>query len=332
MKVVYFFRKRHSGLFSIENIFKEISESLPNDIVPVQKELRFLSRGLFARLYISLQAFFNQGDLNHVTGDVNFIVMFLKSRRTVLTIHDIGFINHPNLVKRFLFKHFWLKLPIKRAAKITVISQATKSELLKIVGFKFERKIDVIYNFLSERYKASSKIFDSTCPRILQIGTKDNKNLQRLIEAISPLQCKLQIIGELTIDHKALLTKHSINFINSFDLTNEQVLEAYHSADIVSFVSTYEGFGMPIIEANAIGRVVITSDLLSMPEVGGNAAHFVNPFDIGSIRAGFELIIRDQLYRESLIANGFENLKRFQKQKLVDQYVELYRTLSCKNL
>ena len=58
------------------------------------------------------------------------------------------------------------------------------------------------------------------------------------------------------------------------------------NTDILSFVSTYEGFGMPIVEANAIGRVVVTSNVLSMPEVAGNAAHLVDPFDVNSIREG----------------------------------------------
>lgn len=332
MRVVYFFRKSHNGSYSIELIFREISRLLPLNIVPVQKELRFLSKGFLPRLYISFQAFFNQADINHVTGDVHFIVLFLKSKRTILTIHDIGFINHPNRFKRFLLKQFWLILPLERVAKVTVVSQSTKSEILKIAGFQYEPKIKVIYNALSERYKASPKAFNPSTPTILQIGTKNNKNLLRLIAAIAPLSCKLEIIGELSAEHNELLTKHRIDFINSKDVTNEQVLESYIRADIVSFISTYEGFGLPIIEANAIGRVVVTSNLLSMPEVGGNAAHFVDPFDISAIRAGFELIIRDQVYRERLIANGFENVKRFQKEKIIDQYVQLYRSLLSEKL
>jgi glycosyltransferase involved in cell wall biosynthesis len=331
MKVVFFFRKPHKGFYSIETIFREISRLLPTGIVPVQKELRFFSKGFIARFYISLQAFFNQGDVNHVTGDIHFIVLFLKSNRTILTIHDIGFLNNPNRIKRFLLKQFWLMLPLKRAAQVTVVSRATKSEILKIAGSKYEQKIHVIYNPLLVRYKPNVKVFNSASPRVLQIGTKHNKNLPRLIEAISPLNCKLEVIGELTTEQIELLTRHNIDFINSVAVTNEQVLESYLRSDIVSFVSTYEGFGLPIIEANAIGRVVITSNLLSMPEVGGDAAHFVDPFDVSSITAGFELIIQDHVYRESLITNGFENVKRFQRDSIVQQYVQLYKTLYFRN-
>jgi glycosyltransferase involved in cell wall biosynthesis len=326
MKVVFFQRKSRHGFFSIEQIFEEIRSALPLEMTSQIFVSSFFSKGFFRRLFVGLEAMFNQGDINHVTGDIHFIVMFLKSKRTILTIHDIGFINHPNFFKRYLLKQFWLTLPIKRAAKITVVSQATKAELLRMVGLKFEPKIEVIHNFVSDRYKPCSKEFASERPRILQIGTKYNKNLLRLIEAISPLQCKLQIIGELTIEHLDSLVKHKIDFVNSSQLTNEQMLVAYHKADIVSFVSTYEGFGMPIIEANAVGRVVITSDVLSMPEVAGNAAHLVDPFDVNSIRAGFELVIQDSLYREKLIVNGFENVTRFRKNKIIDQYAKLYRS------
>jgi glycosyltransferase involved in cell wall biosynthesis len=56
------------------------------------------------------------------------------------------------------------------------------------------------------------------------------------------------------------------------------VINEYNKSDILAFVSTSEGFGMPILEANAVGRVVVTSNITSMPEVANNAAHYVNPF------------------------------------------------------
>jgi glycosyltransferase involved in cell wall biosynthesis len=330
MRVVYFLRKRFSGLYSIESVFDQISSLLPRDVIPVRKELRFLSKGIFARLFISLQAFFSQGDINHVTGDIHFVVLFLKRKRTVLTIHDIGFINHPNLIKRLILKYFWLVLPLIRVARVTVVSNATKLEVLRVAGLKFEPKIHVIYNPINEVYKPKFKAFNTTCPTICQVGTKFNKNLPRLIEAIAPLSCKLEIVGELTKELVQLLTKHNIDFISSVDVTDQQMAEIYGRADIVTFVSTYEGFGLPIVEANSIGRVVITSNSSSMPEIAGNAAHFVNPFDVSSIRAGFEFVIQDQAYRERLILNGFENVKRFQKDVIAGQYAQMYKSLMSK--
>ncbi len=83
------------------------------------------------------------------------------------------------------------------------------------------------------------------------------------------------------------------------------MLEAYHRADIVSLVSTYEGFGMPIIEGQAIGRAVIAGNVASMPEIAGDGACLVDPYDVPAIRTGILRIINDPEYRESLIARGF---------------------------
>jgi glycosyltransferase involved in cell wall biosynthesis len=99
---------------------------------------------------------------------------------------------------------------------------------------------------------------------------------------------------------------------------------AYENCDIVSFVSLYEGFGMPIMEANAIGRVVITGNITAMPEVAKNAALMVNPLDTEAIKNGILKLINDDNYRNQLIENGFKNVKRFDVKMITKQYLELY--------
>ena len=99
------------------------------------------------------------------------------------------------------------------------------------------------------------------------------------------------------------------------------------SGDLLVFVSTYEGFGLPILEAQATGRPVITSNVLSMPEVAGDSACLVDPFDVSSIRKGILKVINDPAYREKLIKRGFENVKRFQPDKIAEQYADIYRGL-----
>jgi glycosyltransferase involved in cell wall biosynthesis len=85
---------------------------------------------------------------------------------------------------------------------------------------------------------------------------------------------------------------------------------------------------MPIVEANAVGRVVVTSNLLSMPEVAGGAAHLVDPFDVSSIRSGILKVIEDDSYREALITKGFANRKRFDTRQIAQEYAEIYRLLN----
>ncbi len=110
-------------------------------------------------------------------------------------------------------------------------------------------------------------------------------------------------------------------------LSDDEMLDQYHQCDILSLVSTSEGFGMPIVEANAVGRPVITSTTTSMPEIAAAAAALVDPFDISAIREGFLKIIQNQQLREEIVTNGFQNHLRFQPKQLAAQYAQLYSQL-----
>jgi glycosyltransferase involved in cell wall biosynthesis len=112
-------------------------------------------------------------------------------------------------------------------------------------------------------------------------------------------------------------------------LSDAEVLEKYFEADIVTLVSTYEGFGMPILEGQATGRPVITSNLYSMPEVAGDAACIVDPFDARAMRAGFRRLIEDDEYRQALVAKGFDNVKRFDPDRIAEQYLALYQDIAA---
>jgi glycosyltransferase involved in cell wall biosynthesis len=327
MKVIFFHRKRFPGNYSIESLFEQVRSVLPSEVAFSVKELRFHSNGFFKRLYIAIEAALNQQEVNHITGDVHFIALFLRKQRTVLTIHDLGFMDHPSSVARLLYKWFWITLPIKRCAVITVISEATRMELLKYIGEGYESRIHVIHNPVKGGFAPLAKTFNKKEPVILQLGTKYNKNLSRLIKALAGIKCKLEIVGELSVKVMDELKHNRITFELFKNLTDDQIVGKYATADIVSFVSTNEGFGLPIVEANAIGRVVVTSNISSMPEVAGNAAHLVDPFDVVSIREGFLKVINDDSYREKLILNGFENRKRFDAVKIANQYAALYHSL-----
>jgi glycosyltransferase involved in cell wall biosynthesis len=297
------------------------------DLVEIRvKELSYFSEGFFKRIMISLEAALNQGEINHITGDIHFIAIFLKKRKTILTIHDVGFMSNRNYFVRVLLKLFWITLPVYRSAIITTVSTATKLELLKYVGVNPAR-IRVVYVPIDPHFSASVKEFDKTLPRILQIGTKPNKNLPRLFESLKGISCKLIIVGIMDADLIRLLKISQLNYEIFSNLTNAEMIDQYRAADIVSFVSTYEGFGMPIVEANATGRVIVTSNILSMPEIAGDAAHLVDPFDNKSIRDGFLKVINDDVYREKLILNGFANQKRFEVAKIASDYFHIYNLM-----
>jgi glycosyltransferase involved in cell wall biosynthesis len=327
MKVVFFQRKpRPNKNFSLEILFEQIRAHLPESIKPVKEIAHYYSEGFFKRLYISLEFIFKQGDVNHVTGDITFVTYFLKKRKTVLTILDLGLMNHPNPILRKILQIFWVQIPVKRAGYITTISAATKTELLKFVNVD-EKKVRVLYIPVADLMEYKPKVFNTEKPTILQIGTKENKNLIRLAEALNGVNCKLSIVGVLTLGQKEALSQNNIEYSNVVNISNEELKQQYEQTDLLAFVSTYEGFGMPIVEAQIVGRPVITSNLLSMPEVAGGAAHLIDPYNVEDIRKGVLEIISDETYRNMLVEKGRVNAERFSVDTITAQYAEMYKQI-----
>ncbi len=141
------------------------------------------------------------------------------------------------------------------------------------------------------------------------------------------LNCELRIVGQPNDSQRQALVRNSIEYSQVVGLSESDLLEEYRRCDIVSFVSTSEGFGMPILEANACGRVVITGNCTSMPEVAGDAGCLVDPFSFQSIRHGIERLIRDEAYREDLIQRGFLNVRRFHPNRIAQRYLDVYLDL-----
>ena len=329
IQVVHFQRKkRPTGNHSIESYFSAIRELQPNDIRISKKEVSFFSNGLLKRLLIVLESFFYQKQINHITGDIHFANLLFNKKKSILTIHDCGALKDKTGLKYNIIKWFWFTLPAKKAAYITVNSEATKQDLLQYISYPKEN-IKVMYIFVPEIHQPKPKVFNSTNPVILQLGTASNKNIARTAQAIKGISCKYVIVGKLDESTKNILNENNIDFENIDQaLTDEKIAQLYQDCDIVTLVSTLEGFGMPIVEANKTGRVVITSNTSSMPEIANNAACLVNPFDIEDIRKGLLKIIEDDEYRAQLIANGFENAKRFDQKEIANQYFDLYRKIA----
>lgn len=326
MKVTHFHRKQESGFYSIERIFEDIRKNFNPNLTVKKAISRYPSQGFFYRFYNCLEAFARQGDINHITGDVHYLGYFFRKKTTILTIHDCVMMKRLNGVRRYIYWFFWLWLPVKRAGIVVAVSEATRDELIHYLGVR-PSDIRIIYNGISDEFIFSRKNFNSALPVLLQIGTGPNKNLENLISAIKPINCKLHIIGILTDHQLNLLKIHHINYQVFSGLTRKQVVNQYCEADIVIFASTYEGFGLPILEANAIGRPVVTSDRSPMVEISGGAAVLVNPDDTLSIRMGIQKVLKDTNFRTQLIGLGIENAKRFSINATAKAYEELYREL-----
>jgi glycosyltransferase involved in cell wall biosynthesis len=265
-------------------------------------------------------------DVWHIVGDVHYVALGLCGARTVLTIHDLNRLDQLRGFRGVLYRWLYFSLPLRRSRFVTAISAHTRDQLVKRFPF-VQKKIQVIPDPLPLGFSYRPKGFNADQPRILQVGTAPHKNLERLVEAIRGRECTLHIIGRLSEGQRNTLERTSITYENQVDVSDTEIIKAYEQADLVTFVSLSEGFGMPIIEAQAIGRPVITSRLSPMREVAGEGALLVDPFSVREIRDAVDQIVKNEACRVSLIEAGLENVTRFHPNVVAEQYAELYRSV-----
>lgn len=327
LTVAHFQRCPTPRYFSLERVFEDIRAGLPEDVVVAKLECPWPSIGLRPRLRNVLWARRNAAPINHITGDVHYVALGLPKDRTILTIHDCVSLVRSSGARRWLLKLLWYDLPVKRAAVVTVISEFTKRELLALTSCDPDR-IRVVHDPVSPVFQPKPKAFNPTKPNLLLVGTAWNKNLERIVEALETIPCSVTIVGELSESQHGVLLRSRVSFEQHDSLTERELVRLYEQCDLLIFASLYEGFGLPIVEAQAVGRPVVTSDRCSMPEVAGDAACLVDPENVQSIRMGVRKVMEDPGYREELVQRGLENVKRFHPARLAAQYAEIYRQVS----
>lgn len=318
-----FFRKKREGVNSIEMVFSTIDSQLPLH-TSIQLPYEGASpKTLFKNI---LFAYRNKAKINHITGDTHYIALGL-GRNTILTVHDVqSAVQISNPLKRLYVKLLWFWLPALIVKRITVISEFTRIELSKLIPFA-KNKIIVIHNAFNPTIEFVKKTKNKR-PVILHMGTKPNKNLERVVEALKGIDCSLIIFGKMSEKQLLLLETYTIDYENHYDVSYEEIVQCYQRCDMVSFPSVYEGFGVPILEANAAGRPVIAGDIPVLHEVANDAACFVNPHSVDSIRSGFIKVIEHDEYREALVVKGLKNIKRFAPKAIAEKYNEVYKELS----
>ena len=324
-RIHLFFRKPHQGIsFSVENWYIELIKKFKNkDIEFKIKICPFESKGILNRILSVIWAVFNQGDVNHITGDINFISIFLSKKKTINTILDHDSLNRLKGIKRLIYNLFWVIVPSKKSSYLIAISDKTKKEILKYTNTD-KSKIVVSGICIQSIYKKKLKKFNKEKPKILIIGTRKNKNIKNILISLIDINCELIIIGSLNEEILKILNKNKINYKNYVSLSNKEVLKRYVASDLLLYPSLYEGFGMPILEAQAVGRPVITSNLDPMNFVGGNAALYVNPRSVKSIKNGIIKLISNKHLRDKLTKNGFKNIKRFNKNEILQKHLNCY--------
>ena len=326
MKILLIYRNKEMG-FSIGKVFKPIEQELRKfcDVDSVELPCANYSiRSLITYIKFAQETVRRDHyDLIHITGAEYYLIPFLKSCKTVVTVHDLGFYANKKKSFKQIFKYLlWIRtLPL--ASFTTFISNKSKKEAENYVRFKKSR-VAVVYDPIGDDYIYHPKNIDVSYPRILHIGTNPHKNLARSLEALKNIRCKLVIVGKLNETYRDLLIKNHIQYENKCNLTDEEILNEYIECDIVNFPSLHEGFGMPIIEGQSVGRPVLTSDVSPMREIAGEGAILVNPESVEDIRQGYKKIFQ---HSEVLVDKGLDNVKRFRLNIIVQQYLDIYKKI-----
>jgi len=251
---------------------------------------------------------------------------------TVLVCHDIAYAHYPEHIPWLKRKYYQKYFPLfhKKADHIITVSETTKRDI--IASYDLDgSKITTAYNSvkngimkLDEDSKDSiRKEYTSGCRYFIYVGSiHPRKNVVNLIQAFdqfkkqSGADCKLVLIGrlawntdEFSIAMETAEFKKDIIFLQ--ELFNEQVNAMIAAAEAMVYVSLFEGFGLPVVEAMASDVPVITSNVSSMPEVAGDAAVLVDPLNYKMIANAMSQIYDNDSLRAELIAKGRIQIEKF---------------------
>jgi len=254
---------------------------------------------------------------------------------TVVTVHDL---THLHFYSKLHAKYYELILkPLyKKCSSIICVSEHTRNEFLEWSGMP-EDKVQVIYNGVSPKYNRNIISFKPGYPYIFYPGNKrEYKNIAMLLHAfhnsILPKHgVKLVMTGASTSNLQAIIYRLNLsNHVVFLGFVPDEFLPSiYHGAEFTSFISLYEGFGLPIVESMAVGTPVLTSNISSMPEIAGNAAQLVDPLSLDEITTTLNTLLLSESLRMELSAKGLSRAEFFSWDKSSNKTWNLIEDLAC---
>lgn len=268
-----------------------------------------------------------------------------NTTRTLLTVHDLSFLRYPEAFVPALCRYLERVVPrsVARADLVLADSAHTRADLIALLGTPPE-KVHVLYSGVDTRFcpqpeegelqRLRARYGIGEQPYILSVGTvQPRKNYVRLIQAFAQLpdpQLQLVIAGApgwLYQEVMAEAEKHG-DRVRILGFVEERDLPAlYRNAVLFAFPSLYEGFGLPVLEAMACGTPVVCSNASSLPEVAGEAALLVDPFDTDGLAQAMALVLTDADRRQEMTARGLAQAARFTWERAAVQLKEHFDLL-----
>lgn len=255
------------------------------------------------------------------------------------TIHDINFAHRPEDLPWLKAKYYNYYFPrfARKAKRIATVSQYSKEDISRTYRIGAER-IDVVYNGVNTLYHPSSEEekhetkarFSAGASYFLYVGSlHPRKNIDGLLQAFEAFReavntdIKLLIVGESMFKTGSITRtlgkmRHKNEVVFTGRLSTEDLRQVLGAALALTFVPFFEGFGIPVIEAMSAGVPVICSNTTSLPEVGGDAVYYVDPFSTGQITGAMTEVSQNQRLREELIAKGFIQKEKFSWDKTAE--------------
>jgi glycosyltransferase involved in cell wall biosynthesis len=270
------------------------------------------------------------------TPDVLFVpahtVPIIHPKKTIVTIHGLEYEYCPEAYSLWerIYMHYSIMLSCRVASTVICVSENTKQDVMKLYAVP-EENIQVVYEGYTEKAQSPNDKFQTkpkaqmtnSKPHLLFIGRlEERKNVVRMIEAFEVLKEKYRIPHELVlvgkpgygyerIAHKLQATSYKLE-IRELGYVSEIVKwELLKNADVFLFPTLYEGFGIPVLEAQSVGVPVVTSNISSLPEVAGDGAVLVDPESVESIAEGIYRVLSDQALRSGIMEKATRNAGRF---------------------
>ncbi|MEK9151010.1 MAG: glycosyltransferase family 1 protein [Patescibacteria group bacterium] len=365
--VLYVRKKLQVTSYKLQVVIPEIDFELPE---------HWRVRGIWAPRFwtqvgLSIEMLLHPPDVLFVPAHT---VPSIHPAKTVVTIHGLEYEFCPDGYSFWerLYMRASIRFSCRAATTVICVSENTKRDVMRLYGVP-EEKTRVVYEGYETNFQFPTRLpdgqvsnfqanlnFQPACrtgrfpiskPYLLFIGRlEERKNIVRIIEAFEMLKEKYQIphtlvlagkwgFGARRIRYKLQATSYKLDIFLMGYVTEEEKWELLKNADVFAFPTLYEGFGIPVLEAQSVGVPVVTSNTSSLPEVAGpptippdeivlragGGAMFVDPYSVKNIAEGMQKVLSDKALRDGIIEKGLKNTERFSWQSCAEKIGAILR-------